>query len=262
MLRVLSLGAGVQSSTLALMFASGELTPIVDCAIFADTGAEPRAVYDWLDWLETQLPFPVRRVMRGEGLRADLIRSARDGTRIATPPFFAGNQGIVRRQCTTEYKIEPITKKLRELVGLVPRQRAKEILVTQYIGISLDESIRMKPSLHAWIRHEWPLVDLRMRRLDCLNWMTEHGYPTPPRSACTFCPYHSDEEWRLLKMQPLDWAEAVEIDELIRDGVRGTREKLYVHRSLKPLTDVDLASAEDMGQRTLFGEECEGMCGV
>ena len=44
MIRILSLGAGVQSSTLALMIAHGEL-PMVDHAIFADTGAEPAGVY-------------------------------------------------------------------------------------------------------------------------------------------------------------------------------------------------------------------------
>ena len=43
-LHILSLGAGVQSSTLALMFARGEVTPMPDCAIFADTGAEPASV--------------------------------------------------------------------------------------------------------------------------------------------------------------------------------------------------------------------------
>ena len=62
---VLSLGAGVQSSTLALMAAHGEVTPMPDCAIFADTGWEPKAVYDWLDWLEPQLPFQVTRVANG-----------------------------------------------------------------------------------------------------------------------------------------------------------------------------------------------------
>ena len=40
MLRILSLGAGVQSTTLALMAAHGEVEA-PDCAIFADTGWEP-----------------------------------------------------------------------------------------------------------------------------------------------------------------------------------------------------------------------------
>jgi len=48
-LRVLSLGAGVQSSTLALMVEKGEI-PKVDCGIFADVGGEPQTVYDHLEY--------------------------------------------------------------------------------------------------------------------------------------------------------------------------------------------------------------------
>lgn len=54
-IHILSLGAGVQSSTLALMAAAGEVTPMPVAAVFADTGDEPTSVYRWLDWLTTQL---------------------------------------------------------------------------------------------------------------------------------------------------------------------------------------------------------------
>ena len=57
-LRVLSLGAGVQSTTLALMINQGEL-PMVNCAIFADTKGEPKYVYDHLNWLKNKLKFPI-----------------------------------------------------------------------------------------------------------------------------------------------------------------------------------------------------------
>ena len=49
-LTILSLGAGVQSTCLALMAAKGEVTPMPDAAIFADTH-EPKEVYEHLDWL-------------------------------------------------------------------------------------------------------------------------------------------------------------------------------------------------------------------
>ena len=78
MLNIISLGAGVQSSTMALMAAHGEITPMPDCAIFADTGAEPRKVYEWLDWLEKKLPYPVYRVMHKTGLRTAVVMSATD----------------------------------------------------------------------------------------------------------------------------------------------------------------------------------------
>jgi hypothetical protein len=43
-LRVLSLGAGVQSSTVLFKMLEGEI-PMADVSIFADTGNEPKAVY-------------------------------------------------------------------------------------------------------------------------------------------------------------------------------------------------------------------------
>lgn len=274
-LHVISLGAGVQSSTMALMFAAGELLPMPDCAIFADTGAEPRHVYSWLDWLKTKLPFPVYRVMHKRGLTVNIVESI-NGKRFASAPFFtesggngaeffAGRRaGQLRRQCTREFKIGPITKKLRELVGLKYRQRApRKNLVVQYIGISFDEISRMRASRLHWIEHRWPLVDLRMKRHDCLNWMAVNGFPKPERSACSYCPYHSDTEWRnLKKFWPDDFADAVSIDQLIRAGVRGTTQQLYLHRSLKPLDEIDFRTAEDAGQVDMFNNECEGMCGV
>src|SRR5687767_3560347 len=71
---MISLGAGVQSSTMALMAAHGEITPMPAAAIFADTGNEPAGVYRWLEWLTTQLPFPVNRVYkkRRDGRRLSL----------------------------------------------------------------------------------------------------------------------------------------------------------------------------------------------
>ena len=266
MLRILSLGAGVQSSTLALMIAHGEI-PMVDAAIFADTGAEPLGVYEWLNWLEKKLPFPVHRVMHKDGLLENIKESIKR-KQFAGAPFYTESErfmgGTLRRQCTREFKVMPITQKLRELCGLKKGQRAgKGVRVMQYIGISLDEAIRMKPSREAWISHEWPLVELKMTRTHCLEWMQKKGYPLPVKSACTFCPYHNDALWRDMKLNdPKSWAQAVEIDEMIRGGVRGTKQKLYVHRSLKPLVDVDFRNAEDFGQIDAFNNECEGMCGV
>lgn len=275
MLHLISLGAGVQSSTMALMFARGELTPMPDGAIFADTGAEPGYVYEWLTWLETQLPFQVHRVSCGN-LRDDLLAgrgNSVSGTgHVANPPFFVRAPdglatSMIRRKCTKAYKIIPIERKVRELAGLEPGQRGtKEVSVIQYIGISYDEAIRMKPSGTRWIEHRWPLVDLGMRRLDCLQWMQRNGYPQPAKSACTFCPYHDNAEWRNMKLNhPEAFAQAVEVDELIRGGwlkKYGIDEDAYLHRSLKPLAEIDFRSAEDAGQNTMFNDECEGMCGV
>jgi len=274
MKHIISLGAGVQSSTMALMAAHGEITPMPDCAIFADTAAEPKRVYEWLAWLETQLPFPVHRVMHKQGLLVNIMATQVKGgpkDRFVSVPFFidSHNSGMTRRQCTREFKVTPIEKKVRELVGLVKGQRVKkgETLAVQYIGISLDEATRMKPSRTRWIEHRWPLIEKRMSRTDCLAWMKSHGYPEPGKSSCTFCPYHDNRLWRDMKDNDQDaWNQAVTVDRHLRSGVaavsRDLNASLYLHRSLKPLDEVDLSTAEERGQINMFENECEGMCGV
>src|SRR5688500_14335302 len=88
---IISLGAGVQSSTMALMAAAGEIEPMPVAAIFADTQAEPASVYRWLDWLEANLPFPVHRVTKGS-LEAKSLRMkvSKKGSRYSVTdiPFF------------------------------------------------------------------------------------------------------------------------------------------------------------------------------
>ncbi len=263
MLTILSLGAGTQSSTLALMAAHGEVTPMPDAAVFADTRAEPKAVYEWLDWLEPRLPFPVYRVQHKLGLLAGVMQPLTRG-RFASPPLYtesANGGGQLHRQCTKEFKVEPIQKQLRELLGIRPRRPSpKAVSVSLWLGISLDEVVRMRPSREPWIEHRWPLVEARMTRVDCLLWMERHGYPRPPRSACVFCPYHSDAEWRTVRANADDWRMAVSVDELVRDGVRDTPEHLYLHRSLQPLADVDLRTEQEQGQLELWGSECDGLC--
>lgn len=270
MKRFLSLGAGVQSSTLALMIAHGEVDA-VDAAIFADTQWEPRKVYEWLDWLDAEIqgcphPFPVHRVTAGS-LRENVINSKNTtGGRFATVPWHMlmpnGDRAMNRRQCTNEYKIEPLTKKTRELCGLVPRQRAKGILCETFIGISTDEALRMKPSREAWKIHRWPLIEKSMNRQDCLRWMERKDYPLPPKSSCIGCPFHHDNEWRAIKADSESWADAVAIDKLIREPTNGLRGRQFMHRSCVPLEQVDLSTAEDHGQVDMFNNECEGMCGV
>ena len=267
----LSLGAGVQSSTLALMAAHGEVGPMPTAAIFADTQAEPKSVYVWLDWLEKQLPFPLHRVTAGslkdEALR---IRVSQKGViyfRTAIPFFTRAEDGstgkITHRTCTADYKIRPIMKAVRKLAGIKRGQKTPGLV--QWIGISMDEMQRIKPARDPWVESRWPLIEKRMSRRACLTWMESHGYPTPPRSACTFCPFHSNEEWRHLKNnEPEAFADAVEFDRQARDARRGTNmtSQAYLHRSCLPLDQIDFRSDTDKGQLLLWQDECSGMCGV
>jgi len=263
----ISLGAGVQSSTMALMAAAGEIKPMPDGAIFADTQDEPKKVYEWLDWLEKNLPFPVYRVSAGnlmsEALRLRLSKkSGNTYLSIGLPVYLDvnGGKGMGVRQCTRTFKIDVIRRKMREL-----RQKDS---VTQWIGISFDESHRMKGSRDKWCINIWPLVDKGLTRNDCLDWMKEKHYPVPPRSACKKCPYHSDAEWLDMKTnRPEEFLECVLFEQQMQvrftqatAWMRGdTGPVPYLHASRKPLNTVTFKGESEV---TLFGRECEGMCGV
>ena len=267
-LHLISLGAGVQSSTMALMAAAGEITPMPYAAIFADTKAEPASVYEWLDWLEMQLPFPLIRVCQGEGLEADAlkVRKKRDGSGTWVPsaiPFFSvnsdGSHGQGPRQCTHDFKLTPLMREAKRIMKFQIKDR-----VIWWIGISIDEAHRMKPSRVDYAQNIWPLIDRRMHRRDCLKWIQEKGFPTPPRSACVFCPYHSDAEWRRLRdKEPEDFARAVRFEREFSEAKSKTVSFVpFLHASRVPLDQVDFSTDEDNGQQVMFGNECEGMCGV
>lgn len=232
-LRVLTLGAGVQSTTLALMAAHGEIGPMPDAAIFADTGDEPGAVYDHLRWLMSPnvLPFPIYVTTAGR-----LSEKLFEGDDEARVPFHVGAGGLSKRQCTRNFKLRPIRRKLRELLGVGPNGRISNGAVEMWVGISLDEAIRMKPSGREFIVNRWPLIELRMRRSNCLVWLRQHGYPEPPKSACVYCPFHDDSQWRaIMSGDPTDRALAISVDRRLRepDQVARFRGELYAHRSCK-----------------------------
>ena len=269
-LRILSLGAGVQSSTLALMIEKKEI-PMVDAAIFADTQAESKETMEFLNWLKTKLSYPVYMVTKGSLTEQILIGTYTSNNKLLenypSVPFFlknkiTGKKGLLMRQCTNQFKVQPIIQEIRRLLGLKKGERyKKDTTVEQLMGISYDEIFRMKPNRMPYITNVYPLIDLNMRRQDCINWFKKHYDKTPPRSACIYCPYKNDKEWKHLKEhQPEEWKQVIEFDKKIRKNSRKKEEEVYVHRTCKPISEVDLNKGDD--QLNLFNNECEGMCGV
>lgn len=266
-MNILSFGAGVQSSTLLRMMIAGEVER-ADHVVFSDTGWEPRAVYEHLAVMRNEAEaagIPFHMVNNG-----NIRRDALDvGKRFASMPLFMinrqGGLAMGRRQCTTEYKLVPIQRKVRELVGLAPRARSREHLANMVIGISWDESHRMRDALYPWQRNVYPLVRMRMTRADCIEWNDRNGFRRPPRSSCIGCPFHSNEEWRSIKADPETWEDACSFDEAIRAPEQHDRffqGRAYLHAKRIPLREVDLRTEEERGQGTLWENECEGMCGL
>lgn len=267
-LRVLSLGAGIQSTTLALMAAHGEIDR-PDVAIFADTHWEPKAVYEHLAWLRSPnvLPFPVNIVSQGDIRQSIRDRRKPSAGRVAAIPWHGvtpkGDHALGRRQCSSEYKLTPIMHEIRRLLGKGPHDRIAKGTVEVLIGISKDEAQRMRPARQQYMTNRWPLIEKGMSRWDCERWLARHDYPIPPKSACIGCPFHNDAEWRDMKAnRPDEFAEAVEYDAILRTGnARGMRMVEFMHPDRIPLGEVDFAAKESK-QISLFGNECLGICGV
>ena len=254
-LRVISLGWGVQSFALAAMSALGELPP-VDAAIHADTTHERSETYAfaarWTPWLEER---GVRVVTVKPYRRAEDAVSA--SGELMSPAYSAwpnGNpSGMLRRQCTSDWKIMPIRRWVREHRA----GRRTEML----LGITLDEWTRMRTSDVQYIAHRYPFMDFAQpwRRGKAMQWLQDNGLEIPVKSGCVFCPYHDHATWREIKTGSNgDWQKAIDIDRLIRHKRNGY--VCYLHRSLQPLDQVDLRNEQDHGQLELWGEECTGNC--
>lgn len=140
----ISLGAGVQSSVLLLMAAAGLITPKPVRAIFADTNWEPQSVYKYLDYLipiSEAAGIDVDIVERGD-IRDAFLNQAPIK---ASPPLFTLKEGdertsILHRQCTMDYKIVPVRRRLREI------QTHYHQPVELWLGITTDEIMRKKDS--------------------------------------------------------------------------------------------------------------------
>lgn len=277
-LRILNLGAGVQSTALYIMSCEGHAgVPRFDAAYFADTQEEPAEVYRHLQWMQRTYGHIVPIYIGTKGKLGDhlLVGQNSTGQRFATIPAFVknpktGKKGKMRRQCSKEYKIEVIERGIRrDIVGLQPRQRVpKHIEIHQYIGISLDEAGRAARIRENWRKQKrgvagvelpagvrpqyhvhFPLLDLNWTRAACVSYLSSIVPHDVPRSACTFCPFHNDHEWLQLRANdPEGWARAVQIDHALRQpGTvmnRNMDGELYLHESLVPLDQVVFRQAE------------------
>jgi hypothetical protein len=225
------------------MAALKELPPL-DFTVHSDTGWERAATYEfsrkWASWLErlgvrvitTRSPDSYGMIDRWGGVQI--------------PAFTVddqGKKGQIRRQCTGLWKIKPLRRILRSEMterGLTPRPDTVEL----WLGITMDEFQRARTSGVKYVKNTFPLLDLKMTRDDCVQWLTDHGLPVPGKSSCVFCPYHDTATWKELHSHEEDYKTALQVDE----EVRAARPPglLYVHPSRRPLAKaVEDGTTED-----------------
>ncbi|CAL2073574.1 conserved protein of unknown function [Streptomyces murinus] len=206
------------------------------------------ANYQHLDRLEKGIAapagIPVLRVSSGN-IRADALDPAH---RFASMPLYIlnrnGEQGMTRRQCTGEYKIKPIKRQIRELLGYpYPRRIPKDVVVEQWVGISTDEFHRAKDADVRYMRNRHPLIDMGWSRSDCIAYLTSIGFADTPKSSCLGCPFHGNAQWRHIRdTSPTEWEDVVAFDAAIRSGNARANAggnpllgQAFLHRSRVPL---------------------------
>ena len=248
-----------------------------DAAIHADTQWDPPETMRMVEYLADTLSYPVIVTTGVSGSPQpgrSLLEAIREPVKGYVPiPAFAENAGLGRRQCTKDYKLRPLERKQRELLGLEPGERSSGVLAETWIGISWDETQRMKDARHRWAKNRWPLIELEMTRQDCKDWWAANAPADAPplaRSACIGCPLHSRREWvELNRSYPERMREAAELEaEMNQRCVEAGKERQYFHSRRIPLLEairqdsqiVDLQDAQQ--ELNLWDAECEGMCGV
>jgi hypothetical protein len=269
-------GLGQQSIALYLMSSVGVL-PRLDYSIFADPGREKKETYEYLKWLKDwqRKNKGVPLICTGKKtLYSDLIKGTNSTSdRVASIPAFTknpdGSVGQLRRQCTYEYKILEFNRAIRKLLK-IPTENFPATRI--YMGITIEELDRMEiPEIRKFI-NVYPFVgydidragkfqqnqylEKQYSRADCVKWLVDNGFPVPPKSSCTFCPFFKDSDWLNLKTnEPKEWKAVVKLDYAIRNSSKkGVESPIFLHRSCKPLDKVDFKE----NQQILFDSDCKG----
>lgn len=269
----LSLGAGYQSTALALLLDIGGLPGYAkpECAVFADTQAEPPWVYATLDALDKVLSYPVLRTSFGD-LAADTWDTIQGKATKHHPnqlPATEGKEargfldipvysprGLFRRHCTQDYKIEAIKRAIRERFGW-------PLTLTQYMGISREEASRMRDARKKYITNVYPLAMSGWSRGDCVAYL-EENWPDIPvgRSACYFCPFHSPSEWKVIADNAPDlFEEACRMEDAMATMPSGPYRLVRTGTLRKNMEEMRVQGKLDLSPTTP-GDECSGHCFV
>lgn len=261
-MRVFSFGGGVQSTAVLVLAAQGKVQ--YDAFVFANVGVDSENPGTIAYLRDVARPFSdahgitieeVFVTRRKQGRESLLQWQLRDERSVRLPVRLA-NGAIARRSCTSEFKVFPIAR-WTKAQGATP-----EHPTTLGLGISTDEYQRMKTSKVAWQENEYPLVDLRLSRSDCLKLVAEAGLPQPPKSSCWFCPFKTMNQWRDLRREaPELFEKSVALERSLNETrQRIGRDPVFLSGALRPLDQA-------IGHQAKFDfdqdDNCDGgYCGV
>lgn len=271
-MKILSFGAGMQSTALALMSCENAifktpkhpLVPIYDTVIICDLGLEP-------PWVKTQMDF-VERSCRSAGifykvldtpLYQDFLENFGERRTVSIPWWTLkedGHKSKMPRNCTLDYKVNAITKYVRwELLGYKKGQRLKPEDVKaheMHMGFSLEESRRCHENPHKLFVNKFPLVEMGWERKDSYKYILEVWGLDTKASACAFCPFHRNYFFQYVKENHQETYDAIlKVDHTLRDkNPRPPMDSdLFISRSRKRIEDLTPEDCNDA--------ECFEYCG-
>lgn len=260
-LRTFSYGGGVQSTAALVLVAQGKIDfPVF---LFSNVGddSELPATLEYVRGVS--VPFAaahgielieLRKSPKGQERTLYGVLT-REGSRSINIPMRMSNTGAPgTRSCTSDFKI-------RRIAAWLKVNGASEAYpAITGLGISLDEYQRARTdSGIAWQTLEYPLIDLRLTRQDCINIIDRAGLPIPPKSSCWFCPFHSLTEWRRLKEhEPELFQKSADLERLINARRAGLgRDPMWLTRMLVPLDQAVQGTQHEFD----FDDACEsGYC--
>lgn len=219
-LRTFSYGGGVQSTAALVLAAQGKIDfPIF---VFSNVGddsehpttleyvnaiAKPYAAANGIELVEL-------RYTQRNGKQPTLYQVIIGDNRSIDIPMRVSNGAPGNRSCTEDFKIKVIDRWLKV------NGATKDMPAVIGLGISLDEFSRMRTddSRYPFKRKEYPLIDMRLTRQDCINIIGRAGLPVPPKSSCWFCPFHRLTEWRRMKEhEPHLFAAAINLEKRVNE---------------------------------------------
>lgn len=208
---IVSYGAGTNSTAMLIGMQDRGERP--DAILFADTGGERPATYDYVAmfsaWLVTK-GFPAITTVRKDGptLEADCL------ARKALPSVAYGF-----KSCSDHYKIRPQAAWLKAWQPAIDAWARGERVV-RCIGFDADEPYRADGKEgDAKFQNRYPLIEWDWGRIQCIDAIAMAGLPQPGKSSCFFCPNSKPQE--IIALPPDLKARALAMEANHETGVKG-----------------------------------------
>lgn len=233
----------------------GEIEYPAEAAVFADTGAELETTYQTIAKLAEyakvfDVPVFVTKSHLGDIITHNLQKPS--DKHHGSIPFFSKNLDDEKMQtgkyCTNAFKTHPNFKLFRTEFGASYRHP-----VSNWLGYTVEELTRMKPSKVKYVVKRYPLIEKRIGRADCYRYLEKHGFDEVVSSACWCCPYRRNHEYPYLSEE--EYQKAVNFEEAMNERgieLNGNRLPLLrIHGSLDLLSERPF----DSDQSDIFDED-------